>query len=34
MPTKPNGGRPVKAGYKLYGRSAGPTDFWEVAKKL
>ena len=34
MPTKPNGGRPVKAGYKLYGRSAGPTDFWEVAKNL
>lgn len=31
VPGKPNGGRPVKTGYKLYGRSAGPTDFWSVA---
>jgi len=30
-PARPNGGRPIKAGYRLYGRSAGPTDFWEVA---
>ena len=34
VPGRPNGGRPVKAGYKLYGRSAGPTDFWVVAKEL
>ncbi|MCE2928369.1 MAG: CRISPR-associated endonuclease Cas1 [Candidatus Caenarcaniphilales bacterium] len=33
-PAKPNGGRPIKAGYKLYGRSAGPTDFWEVASDV
>jgi CRISPR-associated endonuclease Cas1 len=33
-PEKPNGGRPKKAGYRLYGRSAGQTDFWETAKKL
>ncbi|OJI09387.1 MAG: CRISPR-associated endonuclease Cas1 [Candidatus Vogelbacteria bacterium CG10_big_fil_rev_8_21_14_0_10_49_38] len=32
IPGKPNGGRPVKTGYKLYGRSAGPTDFWEKAE--
>lgn len=31
---KPNGGRPVKAGYLLYGRSAGKTDFWDVARGL
>lgn len=33
-PGAPLGGRPVKAGYKLYGRSAGKTDFWAEAKKL
>jgi CRISPR-associated endonuclease Cas1 len=33
-PNKPNGGRPIKAGYRLYGRSAGPTDFWEVASEV
>jgi len=31
-PNRPNGGRPINAGYRLYGRSAGPTDFWQVAK--
>lgn len=31
IPGVPNGGRPLKLGYRLYGRSAGPTDFWEVA---
>ncbi len=31
-PSKPNGGRPVKAGFKLYGHSAGVTDFWTEAK--
>ncbi|OJI07454.1 CRISPR-associated endonuclease Cas1 [bacterium CG10_37_50] len=34
IPGKPNGGRPVKVGYKLYGRTAGPTDFWSVAKNV
>lgn len=34
IPGKPNGGRPVKVGYKLYGRSAGPTDFWQVAQSV
>ncbi|GIW59866.1 MAG: hypothetical protein KatS3mg087_0932 [Patescibacteria group bacterium] len=31
---KPNGGRPVTAGYRLYGRSAGLTDFWSEAKEV
>lgn len=31
---KPNGGRPIKVSYKLYGRSAGKTDFWQVARSL
>jgi len=31
---KPNGGRPRKPGFKLYGRSAGKTDFWSEAKKV
>ena len=34
IPGKPNGGRPVKTGYRLYGRSAGPTNFWTVAQKV
>ncbi len=34
IPSKPNGGRPVHAGYRLYGRSAGPTDFWEIAENV
>lgn len=33
QPGRPNGGRPIHAGYRLYGRSAGPTDFWTVAKE-
>ncbi|MFW5703136.1 MAG: hypothetical protein ACOCXP_04200, partial [Candidatus Dojkabacteria bacterium] len=33
IPGTPNGGRPVQAGYKLYGRSAGKTDFWVEARK-
>lgn len=33
IPSKPNGGRPVRAGYRLYGRAAGPTDFWAVAEQ-
>jgi CRISPR-associated endonuclease Cas1 len=34
IPGKPTGGRPKKTGYKLYGRSAGPTDFWKQAHKI
>ncbi|MCS7093365.1 MAG: CRISPR-associated endonuclease Cas1 [Patescibacteria group bacterium] len=34
LPDQPKGGRPIKAFYKLYGRTAGVTDFWEQAKKL
>jgi len=34
MPGKPNGGRPVQAGYKLFGRSPGPTDFWSDAHRV
>jgi CRISPR/Cas system-associated endonuclease Cas1 len=34
MPSKPNGGRPIKAGYLLYGHTAGKTDFWEQAKQV
>lgn len=33
-PSKPKGGRPVKAGYKLYGHHAGKTDFWPETKKI
>lgn len=31
IPGIPNGGRPLNVGYRLYGRSAGPTDFWDRA---
>lgn len=34
LPGKPNGGRPIKAGYSLYGRRAGRTDFWQEARKI
>jgi CRISPR/Cas system-associated endonuclease Cas1 len=34
MPGIPNGGRPRKVGFRFYGRSAGKTDFWEVARTL
>lgn len=34
VPGKPNGGRPRKVGYKLYGRSAGKTDFWAVSRTM
>lgn len=30
--TKPNGGRPRKVPFKMYGRSAGKTDFWQQAR--
>jgi CRISPR-associated endonuclease Cas1 len=33
-PTFPNGGRPVKAGFVLYGRQAGRTNFWEEARRI
>lgn len=31
---KPNGGRPPKVGFMMYGRRAGRTDFWKVAKEI
>ncbi|MCX7956048.1 MAG: CRISPR-associated endonuclease Cas1, partial [Patescibacteria group bacterium] len=34
FPEKPNGGRPINAGFKLYGHTAGVTDFWTQAKKI
>lgn len=34
LPSKPNGGRPVKAGYKLYGHQAGITNFWPETYKI
>lgn len=33
-PGYPNGGRPIKTAYKLYGRSGGPTNFWDEAQKV
>ncbi|MCY4010531.1 MAG: CRISPR-associated endonuclease Cas1 [Candidatus Saccharibacteria bacterium] len=34
IPGKPNGGRPIKAGYTLYGRRAGRTDFWQKVEEI
>jgi CRISPR/Cas system-associated endonuclease Cas1 len=34
IPSRPNGGRPIKAGYLLYGHTAGKTDFWEQARQV
>jgi len=34
LPGIPNGGRPIKAGYKLYGRNAGITNFWPDTNKI
>jgi CRISPR/Cas system-associated endonuclease Cas1 len=34
IPSKPNGGRPIKAGYTLYGHKAGITNFWPETKKI
>ncbi|MCL1877122.1 CRISPR-associated endonuclease Cas1 [Candidatus Saccharibacteria bacterium] len=34
MPGKPNGGRPPKVEFLLYGRHAGKTDFWKVANEV
>ncbi len=34
LPTKPNGGRPTKVSFIMYGRKAGKTDFWKVANSL
>jgi CRISPR-associated endonuclease Cas1 len=34
FPSKPNGGRPIKAGYQLYGHKAGITNFWPETKKI
>ena len=33
-PGRPNGGRPIKAGYRLYGHQAGKTDFWRKAERI
>ncbi len=33
-PSKPNGGRPIKAGYQLYGHKAGITNFWPQTKEV
>lgn len=34
LPSKPNGGRPVNAGYKLYGHKAGITNFWPQTEEI
>jgi hypothetical protein len=34
LETKPNGGRPPKVDFLLYGRHAGKTDFWQEAKRI
>ena len=34
VPGKPVGGRPMQVGYRLYGRSAGPTDFYVEADQV
>lgn len=34
IPSKPNGGRPIKAGYQLYGHKAGITNFWPQTKEI
>jgi CRISPR-associated endonuclease Cas1 len=34
LPSKPNGGRPTKVSFIMYGRKAGRTDFWKVANGL
>jgi hypothetical protein len=34
MVGKPNGGRPPKVEFLLYGRHAGKTNFWEIAREV
>ena len=34
VPGRPLGGRPLKVGYRLYGRSAGPTNFLQEAERV
>lgn len=34
VPSRPNGGRPMKAGYQLYGHKAGITNFWPETKDI
>lgn len=34
LPGKPNGGRPPKVDFMLYGRHAGKTDFWKQAREI
>lgn len=34
IPTKPKTGRPIKAGFVLYGHKAGVIDFYKIAKNI
>jgi CRISPR/Cas system-associated endonuclease Cas1 len=34
LPGKPKGGRPPKVEFLLYGRHAGKTDFWKIAREV
>ncbi|MCS7092390.1 MAG: CRISPR-associated endonuclease Cas1 [Patescibacteria group bacterium] len=34
MPSKPNGGRTINSGYRLYGHHAGITNFWPKTKQI
>lgn len=34
LPSRPNGGRPIKTGYRLYGHKAGVTNFWPQSKEI
>ena len=34
LPSRPNGGRPIKSGYQLYGHKAGITNFWPETKEI
>lgn len=34
QPSRPNGGRPINAGYQLYGHKAGVTNFWPETKNI
>ena len=34
IPGRPSGGRPLQTGYRLYGRQAGPMNFYQEADKI
>lgn len=34
IPNTPNGGRPINAGFKLYGHTAGITNFWPETRHI